>query len=338
MGCDHTIPTECDLFSDSQLGIIGYLSGSVETWGWGECVHACHQNQSACDYCKVLKLHCYFQNLVLIWVFHISAIQMSFFSVCPCWQVFLLVNGREEYEYFDFFTGDCHQHCPQQWVAYRGSCYSFSTEKKDWNSSRESCRAQGAHLLVISDTWEMVMVFFGFEDLLFPCRYLSDLQIPKWLTVLWLQQYFGFEGEEGFTTVMLHITKFAGSREAKGRRERWGPLSSTQNHPMKDGRRQPSPLLLSTCSPIPNKADMNDYRKWPGTEQSLYSLPTNWYIPTLKECFLCNSDTSPPRTTPAPSAQWPMPFPVFMLRYFFFSLFSMLTSSLCLSTSAVLVK
>ncbi|NWZ38260.1 KLRG1 protein, partial [Brachypodius atriceps] len=52
-------------------------------------------------------------------------------------------------------TGDCHPHCPQEWVAYRGSCYSFSAEKKDWNSSRESCRAQGAHLLVIRDTWEM---------------------------------------------------------------------------------------------------------------------------------------------------------------------------------------
>ncbi|NXY34423.1 KLRG1 protein, partial [Pomatorhinus ruficollis] len=52
-------------------------------------------------------------------------------------------------------TGACHPSCPQQWVAYRGSCYSFSTESKDWNSSRESCRAQGAHLLVISDTWEM---------------------------------------------------------------------------------------------------------------------------------------------------------------------------------------
>ncbi|NXM95695.1 KLRG1 protein, partial [Sylvia borin] len=52
-------------------------------------------------------------------------------------------------------TGDCHPTCPQQWVAYRGSCYSFSTEKKDWNSSQESCRAQGAHLLVISDTLEM---------------------------------------------------------------------------------------------------------------------------------------------------------------------------------------
>ncbi|NXX64334.1 KLRG1 protein, partial [Spizella passerina] len=52
-------------------------------------------------------------------------------------------------------TGDCHPHCPQEWVAYRGSCYSFSREKKDWNSSQESCRAQGAHLLVINDTLEM---------------------------------------------------------------------------------------------------------------------------------------------------------------------------------------
>ncbi|KAM9026250.1 killer cell lectin-like receptor subfamily G member 1 isoform 2-T2 [Ara ararauna] len=45
--------------------------------------------------------------------------------------------------------------CPEQWVAYRGSCYSFSKQKKDWHSSRQSCGAQGAHLLVISDTWEM---------------------------------------------------------------------------------------------------------------------------------------------------------------------------------------
>ncbi|NWR61773.1 KLRG1 protein, partial [Bucorvus abyssinicus] len=52
-------------------------------------------------------------------------------------------------------TGASHPRCPEQWVAYRGSCYSFSREKKDWHSSQESCRAQGAHLLVISDTSEM---------------------------------------------------------------------------------------------------------------------------------------------------------------------------------------
>ncbi|NXH83145.1 KLRG1 protein, partial [Edolisoma coerulescens] len=45
--------------------------------------------------------------------------------------------------------------CPEQWVTYRGRCYSFSKEKKDWNSSQESCWAQGAHLLVISNTSEM---------------------------------------------------------------------------------------------------------------------------------------------------------------------------------------
>ncbi|XP_063179014.1 killer cell lectin-like receptor subfamily G member 1 isoform X3 [Chroicocephalus ridibundus] len=45
--------------------------------------------------------------------------------------------------------------CPEQWVAYRGSCYSFSKEKKDWHSSQQSCSEQGAHLLVISDTREM---------------------------------------------------------------------------------------------------------------------------------------------------------------------------------------
>ncbi|XP_040451012.1 killer cell lectin-like receptor subfamily G member 1 [Falco naumanni] len=48
-----------------------------------------------------------------------------------------------------------HPRCPEQWVAYRGSCYSFSRERKDWHSSRESCRAQGAHLLVVNDALEM---------------------------------------------------------------------------------------------------------------------------------------------------------------------------------------
>nr|XP_047908952.1 killer cell lectin-like receptor subfamily G member 1 isoform X3 [Anser cygnoides] len=50
---------------------------------------------------------------------------------------------------------DSYPHCPEHWIAYRGSCYSFSKEKKDWRSSQESCWAQGAHLLVISDTSEM---------------------------------------------------------------------------------------------------------------------------------------------------------------------------------------
>ncbi|XP_072734307.1 killer cell lectin-like receptor subfamily G member 1 [Ciconia boyciana] len=50
---------------------------------------------------------------------------------------------------------DSHPRCPEQWIAYRGSCYSFSKEKKDWHSSQESCWAQGAHLLVISDASEM---------------------------------------------------------------------------------------------------------------------------------------------------------------------------------------
>lgn len=74
----------------------------------------------------------------------------------------------------DCFAGYPCPRCPEQWVAYRETCYSFSKEKKDWHSSQESCRAQGAHLLVVSDTSEMVMGFLFFEDLPFPCRYLSD--------------------------------------------------------------------------------------------------------------------------------------------------------------------
>ncbi|XP_027488058.1 killer cell lectin-like receptor subfamily G member 1 [Corapipo altera] len=50
---------------------------------------------------------------------------------------------------------DSYPHCPEEWVAYRGSCYSFSKEEKDWNSSQVSCWSQRAHLLVVSDTREM---------------------------------------------------------------------------------------------------------------------------------------------------------------------------------------
>ncbi|NXJ01816.1 KLRG1 protein, partial [Psophia crepitans] len=52
-------------------------------------------------------------------------------------------------------TGDSHPCCPEQWIAYRGSCYFFSKERKDWHSSQKSCQAQGAHLLEISDSTEM---------------------------------------------------------------------------------------------------------------------------------------------------------------------------------------
>ncbi|XP_066174859.1 killer cell lectin-like receptor subfamily G member 1 [Sylvia atricapilla] len=75
-----------------------------------------------------------------------------------CWIIavvlgilFLALLGITAY----FITKGCPcPCCPEQWVTYRGRCYSFSKEKNNWNSSQESCRAQGAHLLVISDTSE----------------------------------------------------------------------------------------------------------------------------------------------------------------------------------------
>ncbi|NXX58816.1 KLRG1 protein, partial [Scopus umbretta] len=53
------------------------------------------------------------------------------------------------------FAGCRCPRCPEQWVAYRGSCYSFSKEKKDWHSSQQSCKAQEAHLVVISNTTQV---------------------------------------------------------------------------------------------------------------------------------------------------------------------------------------
>ncbi|XP_074850890.1 killer cell lectin-like receptor subfamily G member 1 [Carettochelys insculpta] len=51
----------------------------------------------------------------------------------------------------------CHSlpGCPDQWVAYRHSCYFFSRTKKDRYSSQKSCSTKGSRLLVISDAQEM---------------------------------------------------------------------------------------------------------------------------------------------------------------------------------------
>uniref|UniRef100_A0A8C0BVI3 C-type lectin domain-containing protein n=1 Tax=Buteo japonicus TaxID=224669 RepID=A0A8C0BVI3_9AVES len=75
------------------------------------------------------------------------------------WQVDALSQSPSEtlVETYDCFAGCACPRCPEQWMAYRESCYSFSKEEKDWNSSQESCRAQGAHLLVISDPSEMTL-------------------------------------------------------------------------------------------------------------------------------------------------------------------------------------
>ncbi|NXK50549.1 KLRG1 protein, partial [Chauna torquata] len=72
---------------------------------------------------------------------------------------------------YDCLAGHPCSHCPEQWVAYRGSCYSFSKEKKDWRSAKESCFAQGAHLLVISDIQEM-----GFFHIIHTKSYWIGLQ------------------------------------------------------------------------------------------------------------------------------------------------------------------
>uniref|UniRef100_A0A7M4F3C0 Uncharacterized protein n=1 Tax=Crocodylus porosus TaxID=8502 RepID=A0A7M4F3C0_CROPO len=53
-------------------------------------------------------------------------------------------------------SGDSCPRCPELWMGYGDSCYLFSKERKDWNSSQESCAAESARLLVISSTQEMV--------------------------------------------------------------------------------------------------------------------------------------------------------------------------------------
>ncbi|MGH0119788.1 UNVERIFIED_CONTAM: hypothetical protein FKN15_025667 [Acipenser sinensis] len=44
--------------------------------------------------------------------------------------------------------------CPEKWVPFNGKCYYFSTDKMDWNSSRDNCTSMGGHLVIIESEAE----------------------------------------------------------------------------------------------------------------------------------------------------------------------------------------
>nr|XP_008119898.1 PREDICTED: C-type lectin domain family 7 member A isoform X1 [Anolis carolinensis] len=43
--------------------------------------------------------------------------------------------------------------CPENWILYQGKCLLFSTEKKSWTESKESCDAHSSRLL-ITRSWQ----------------------------------------------------------------------------------------------------------------------------------------------------------------------------------------
>ncbi|XP_022076627.2 CD209 antigen-like protein C, partial [Acanthochromis polyacanthus] len=48
--------------------------------------------------------------------------------------------------------------CPSEWKQFGGSCYFFSQSWSSWNSSRQHCLSQRAHLVVVSSRQEMVFL------------------------------------------------------------------------------------------------------------------------------------------------------------------------------------
>ncbi|XP_062825612.1 C-type lectin domain family 2 member A [Anolis carolinensis] len=53
--------------------------------------------------------------------------------------------------------------CPYDWIGYRGRCYFFSTETRNWTSSQNFCLSHGAHLLNFNpiEEKEFVMRYRG---------------------------------------------------------------------------------------------------------------------------------------------------------------------------------
>nr|XP_060615371.1 C-type lectin domain family 2 member A-like [Anolis sagrei ordinatus] len=48
--------------------------------------------------------------------------------------------------------------CPCDWIGYRGRCYFFSTEARNWTSSQNFCLSEDAHLLNFNLTQEKEFV------------------------------------------------------------------------------------------------------------------------------------------------------------------------------------
>ncbi|MGH0115074.1 UNVERIFIED_CONTAM: hypothetical protein FKN15_070594 [Acipenser sinensis] len=48
--------------------------------------------------------------------------------------------------------------CPQNWVLFNGKCYYFSTDRMNWNSSRDNCTSMGGHLVIIESEAEQEFI------------------------------------------------------------------------------------------------------------------------------------------------------------------------------------
>ncbi|XP_034003324.1 CD209 antigen-like protein A [Trematomus bernacchii] len=48
--------------------------------------------------------------------------------------------------------------CPEGWRKFGCSCYLFSTEKASWEQSRQDCRAEGAHLVIVDSEEEQEFI------------------------------------------------------------------------------------------------------------------------------------------------------------------------------------
>ncbi|XP_029773027.1 C-type lectin domain family 4 member G-like isoform X4 [Suricata suricatta] len=44
--------------------------------------------------------------------------------------------------------------CHENWTAFQGSCYQFSTERKSWFQARDYCTEKNAHLVIINSQAE----------------------------------------------------------------------------------------------------------------------------------------------------------------------------------------
>uniref|UniRef100_A0A8C8VLG4 C-type lectin domain-containing protein n=1 Tax=Pelusios castaneus TaxID=367368 RepID=A0A8C8VLG4_9SAUR len=76
--------------------------------------------------------------------------------------------------------------CPDGWVGYRGKCYYFSEDRKDWASSQTRCSALNASLAVMDTRQDMDFMMRHCNLNHWIGLQMDQQQHWKWANALWL--------------------------------------------------------------------------------------------------------------------------------------------------------
>ncbi|XP_041123750.1 CD209 antigen-like protein C isoform X2 [Polyodon spathula] len=71
--------------------------------------------------------------------------------------------------------------CPQNLELFNGKCYYFSTDRMNWNSSRDNCTSLGGHLVIIESDGEQKFLSEKAWNITQEANVMKEEEIPHWI-------------------------------------------------------------------------------------------------------------------------------------------------------------